>query len=65
MEIIKNFEKKGGNILWVEGQGCRASWVGTPKKLLIDLKTHEVYRMTEEEWNNPPEGLTRMKGFYG
>ena len=64
MEIINNFKKKGGQILWIEGQGQQATYVGKPTKFLMDIKSREVYRATDKEWQNPPEHLTRIRAFF-
>ncbi len=63
MEIINQFKKKGGEILWTE-KGGRATWVGKPDKFLMDGDDN-VYRCSEEEWENPPKGFIKMLAFFG
>ena len=65
MEIINNFKKKGGQVLWIEGLGQQATYVGEPIKFLMNMETREVYRVTDKEWKSPPEHLTRIRAFFG
>lgn len=65
MEIINNFKKKGGKILWIDGLGVQATWCGESKRFIRDIKTKEVYRATDKEWESPPENMVRIKAFYG
>jgi hypothetical protein len=65
MQIINGFKRKGGRVLWIEGLGSQASYVGEPIKMLIDMKTRDVFRCTVQEWDSPPENLTRCKVFFG
>jgi hypothetical protein len=65
MEIINGFKRKGGAVLWIEGLGWQASHVGEPIKMLIDMKTKDVFRSTSQEWDCPPEHLIRCKVFFG
>ena len=61
MEEIKSFYHKGGSITWIEGDGATATYEGTPKKFLVF--EGRVYRVSEEEWENPPKDFIRAKGF--
>jgi hypothetical protein len=65
MEKINNFKQKGGMIVWIEGEGHQAAYVDPPQKFLIHKDTQDVYRVSDDEWNNPPDGFIRVKGFYG
>jgi len=61
---IYRFKENGGIVLWVDGKGCQATWSGDPKQFLMDTGK-AVFRCSEEEYANPPEGFTRIKAFYG
>ena len=61
MEEIKSFYHKGGSITWIEGEGAAATHKGEPKKFLVS--EDRVYRVSEKEWENPPEGFIKAKGF--
>lgn len=74
MEKINQFKRKGGIVLWIEGFGSQATGIGEPQKMLIDMESadpgeispdRDVYRCTDDEWNNPPDHLTRCKVFFG
>ena len=63
MEEVFNFKRKGGRIVWIEGHGATATHNDTPKKFLVEDGSGKVFRYSKEEWDNPPEGLRRAKGF--
>jgi hypothetical protein len=65
MQMIHHFKHIGGKIVWDECGGIRASWVGEPKIFLLEQSTNEVYRCSDDEWNQPPRGFVRAKGFLG
>lgn len=59
---INHFKRKGGLIVWIEGMGSQATWVGESKKVLLDKETNDIYRVErDEEWDNPPRHMTRCK----
>lgn len=65
MEVINNFAKKGGIILWDEINGVRRSWVGEHKRFLLHTETGEVYRCSDQEWNDHGKQFVKAMGFYG
>lgn len=81
MEIINNFERKGGTIIWREDFGPQSVYVSKSVKMLMSkpswidkLKSYifkdyecqdKVFRCTEEEWINPASGYIRIKTLFG
>lgn len=63
MEKINNFKKKGGVVVWIDGEGAQATYRGKPRKFLMD-KFGDVYRCDATEYWNSPEGFTRIKALY-
>lgn len=65
MTIVHRFKHIGGTLVWTENGGIRATWIGEAKIFLLEQSTNEVYRCSDEEWNEPPKGFVRAKGFLG